>query len=114
MTPKPPPMPGGGPLPMLLAALLASASLQLSSQGPGQASLRLCFDRPDAPIRYELLVTTQGPAGRSRSRHQGTADRPCPVRNDLRLPASTQVDARLVWWLVGVEQAPVERRVIIE
>lgn len=89
---------------MHLAALLATASLQLLPQGPGQAELRLCFDAPSPAIRYELQLTAQGPAGRSRSRHSGVADRPCPVLSRLNLPAETRVEAHLTWWLDGVEQ----------
>ncbi|NWL80095.1 hypothetical protein DM872_24905 [Pseudomonas taiwanensis] len=89
---------------MLLAALLASASLQLSSDGTGQAEVRLCFDNPTPAIRYELQVIAQGPAGRSQSRQSGLADRPCPVQNRLSLPAETRVKARLRWWMDGVEQ----------
>lgn len=89
---------------MLLAALLASASLQLQLQGPGQAELRLCFANPTPAIRYELLVIARGPAGRSQSRQSGVADRPCPVQNHLNLPAETRVEAHLKWWLDGKEQ----------
>lgn len=92
---------------MLLAALLASASLQLHPQAPGQAELRLCFDAPSPTIRYELLVSAQGPAGRSQSRQSGVADRACPVLDRLNLPASSKVHARLRWWVDGVEQKPV-------
>ncbi|MCO6056684.1 hypothetical protein NG726_08340 [Pseudomonas sp. MOB-449] len=89
---------------MLLAALLASASLQLTPLPPGQAELRLCFDQPTPAIRYELLVIAQGPAGRSQSRQRGVADKACPVRNSLHMPASTRVEARLRWWVDEVEQ----------
>ncbi|AOE87536.1 hypothetical protein [Pseudomonas sp. TCU-HL1] len=92
---------------MLLAALLASASLQLTPQAPGLAELRLCFDPPTPAIRYELLVIAQGPAGRSQSRQRGMADEICPVRNSLHMPASTRVEAHLRWWVDEVEQEPV-------
>ncbi|MDH4560059.1 hypothetical protein [Pseudomonas sp. BN411] len=96
---------------MLLAALLASASLQLQPQAPGQASVSLCFEPAGAAIRYELLVTTQSPAGRSQSRQKGVAERNCPVHNSLRLPPGTRVEARLRWWVEGVEQVAVVREV---
>ncbi|MDH4652094.1 hypothetical protein SA496_22385 [Pseudomonas sp. JS3066] len=89
---------------MLLAALLASASLQLHPLAPGQAEVRLCFANPTPAIRYELQVTAQGPAGRSRSRQSGVADRTCPVTNTLQLAPGTQVEAQLRWWVEGVEQ----------
>lgn len=89
---------------MLLAALLASASLQLQPNGPGYAEVRLCFDNPTPAVRYELLVIATGPAGRSQSRQHGVADRPCPVTNTLRLAPGTQVQAQLRWWVDGVEQ----------
>ncbi|MFC5697094.1 hypothetical protein ACFPU0_16180 [Pseudomonas sp. GCM10022186] len=92
---------------MLLATLLASASLQLQPQGPGQADLRLCFAPASPALRFELLVIAQGPAGRSQSRQSGTADTDCPVRNRLSLPAASHVEARLRWWVDGVEQEPV-------
>jgi hypothetical protein len=104
-------MGGGSFFPMLLAALLASASLQLQPQAPGQASVSLCFEPASPAIRYELLVTTHGPAGRSQSRQNGKAERNCPVRNNLRLAPGTRVKARLKWWMDGVEQAPVEREI---
>ncbi|MDE3737299.1 hypothetical protein PSH28_11900 [Pseudomonas resinovorans] len=89
---------------MLLAALLVSASLQLQPQAPGQADLRLCFAPPSPHVRYELLVIAQGPAGRSQSRQSGVADSACPVRNRLNLSVKTRVEARLKWWVDGVEQ----------
>ncbi|BAN50715.1 hypothetical protein [Metapseudomonas resinovorans] len=92
---------------MVLAALLASASLQLQPLGPGQADLRLCFEPASPAIRYELLVTAQGPAGQTRSRQRGIADRPCPVHNRLDLAPESQVKARLRWWVDGVEQEEV-------
>ncbi|MCY1200637.1 hypothetical protein D9M68_351440 [compost metagenome] len=96
---------------MLLAALLASASLQLQPQAPGQAELRLCFEPAGAAIRYELLVTAQGPAGKSQSRQQGKARQDCPVRNTLRLAPGTRVQARLKWWVEGVEQVAVVKEI---
>lgn len=89
---------------MLLAALLASASLQLQSAGPGQAELHLCFTNPTPNLRYELQVFAQGPAGRSQSRQSGVAERPCPVQNRLNLAEGTHVQVRLRWWLDGLEQ----------
>ncbi len=96
---------------MLLATLLASASLQLQPQAPGQADLRLCFTPASPALRFELLVIAQGPAGRSQSRQSGTADTDCPVRSRLQLPASSKVEARLRWWVEGVEQEPVMAKV---
>lgn len=104
-------MGGGLFFPMLLAALLASASLQLQPQAPGQASVSLCFEPASSAIRYELLVTTQGPAGSSQSRQKGAAERNCPVRNTLRLAPGTRLEARLRWWVEGVEQVAVVRAI---
>jgi hypothetical protein len=98
---------------MLLAALLASASLQLHLQAPGRAEVRLCFDNPTPAIRYELRVIAQGPAGRSQSRQRGMADRPCPVHNRLKLPAGTRVEAQLRWWVDGVEQEEVVEWIVL-
>ena len=98
---------------MLLAALLASASLDLHPLDPGQAEVRLCFTQAEPTVSYELLVVAQGPAGRSQTRQSGVAERPCPVQNGLKLPPSTQVDARLRWWLDGVEQVPQEAELIV-
>ncbi|MDT4876122.1 hypothetical protein FQZ97_1115420 [compost metagenome] len=64
-------------------------------------------------MRYELQVTARGPAGRSQTRQRGVAERACPVQNRLDLPPSTQVDARLRWWLDGVEQVPQEAELIV-
>lgn len=92
---------------MLLTALLASASLQLHPVGPGQADLHLCFEPASPAVRYELLIIARGPAGRSQTRQSGVADSACPVRNSLRLAATTKVEARLRWWVEGLEQEPV-------
>lgn len=89
---------------MLLTALLASASLQLQPQAPGQAAVSLCFTPANPAIRYELLVIAQGPAGRSQSRQRGVAERACPVHNTLSLAPGTRVETRLRWWIDGVEQ----------
>lgn len=98
---------------MLLAALLASASLDMHPLGPGQAEVRLCFEPASPAVRYELQVTARGPAGRSQSRQRGVANRACPVQNRLDLPGGTGVEARLIWWRDGVEQEQVVKWILL-
>jgi len=99
---------------MLLAAAAAvGIDFDLRQPAPPLAELQLCFRGTGQRVRFELQLVTLGPAGRSRSRQSGqllAREQPvCPLRNSVRLPGASQVEARLRWWVDGVEQTPETR-----
>jgi hypothetical protein len=91
---------------------------EIRQLAPQQAQVSLCFIGTGQALRFELVVIASGPAGRSRSSQSGqlraAAVPACPVNNRIGVPASSQVEARLRWWLDGIEQAAESRSIRLE
>lgn len=107
-------------LPGLLLAATATVGtdFELRQQAPRQAALQLCFRGTGQSVRFELELLALGPAGRSRSRQRGqlrAREAPvCPLNNSVQIPDGSQVEARLRWWVEGVEQTPETRELRLE
>lgn len=108
---------------LLSAVVLADASavipaLEIRQLAPLQAQVSLCFQGTGHALRFELVVLSSGPAGRSRSRHNGQlrahAAPACPVNSLVGAPANSQVEARLRWWVDGIEQDAESRSIRLE
>lgn len=96
---------------LALTLLLAQAPLvqfNLESGSSGQVELKLCLQGSGQQVRYELLVRRSGESGTAQSRQSGQARADahllCPVRSVQAVRPDTRVDARLRWWLDGIEQ----------
>ena len=107
-------MPGISLPTLLLAASAAvSADLQLQETTTRQAETMLCFRGDGQLVSYQLEMLGQGPGGRSRSRQSGQlraeAELRCPLRDRVQINGASRVEARLRWWVEGVEQEPASR-----
>jgi hypothetical protein len=104
----------------MAALLLATATppveadLNLNAISPKQAAIELCFKGSGQIVRFEMEVQASGTAGSNRSKQAGevkaTEGGACPVRNKLGFAPETQVSAHLKWWIDGIEQPDIHKK----
>ncbi|MBO3273905.1 hypothetical protein [Pseudomonas schmalbachii] len=103
-------------LPALMLASLVpvSPSLDLQPGNAGMLVLNLCFTGGGQQVRFDLRMESLGKAGRSRSRQQGqlvaATEQHCPARMQVGPGNAEEVRAYLRWWVDGVEQEPLDKR----
>lgn len=103
---------------VLAGVSTVTPTLEIRQFAPLQSQVSLCFQGTGQAVRFELVVLASGPAGRSRSRQNGqlraNAAPACPVNSQIGAPASSQVEARLRWWVDGIEQDAESRSIRLE
>jgi len=90
------------------------AQLELTPDGSGRVSLRLCFSSQQPhQLRYQLEVTSTGSAGTNRSRQAGElvsgGNRQCPLSNRVSISEEGRLEVVLNWSIDGQPQPPVQR-----
>ncbi len=89
------------------------AQLELTPDGSGRVSLRLCFtSQQPHQLRYQLEVTSTSSAGTNRSRQAGeliSGSRQCPLSNRVSVAEGGRLEATLNWTVDGQPQAPIQR-----
>ncbi|MEK0361920.1 hypothetical protein [Pseudomonas sp. CBC3] len=90
------------------------AQLELTPDGSGRVSLRLCFiSQQPHQLRYQLEVMSTGTAGTNRSRQAGElvsgSNRQCPLSNRVSVSENGRLEAVLNWSIDGQPQAPIQR-----